>query len=71
VIPEARSVFAQELAEPLRLEVERARMQLESLSMGDAASKAEAEMLERYCVLIEGWDIVVDGIGFLAVNVRA
>ena len=26
---------------------------------------------ERYCVLIEGWDIVVDGIGFLAVNVRA
>jgi ATP-dependent helicase HepA len=71
VIPEARSVFAQELAEPLRLEVERARMQLESLSMGDAASRAEAEMLERYCVLIEGWDIVVDGIGFLAVNVRA
>lgn len=71
VIPKARENFAQELAVPLRAEVERVRVQIHHLgAAGDAAAKAEAAILESYCAFIEGWEIIVDGIGFLAVNMR-
>ena len=36
----------------------------------DGTAQFEAAMLERYQALIESWDIVIDGVGFLAVNVR-
>jgi ATP-dependent helicase HepA len=71
IIPQARENFAQELAEPLQEEIERTRLHIDQLkTSGDAAGQVEAAMLERYCALIEGWEIVVDGIGFFAVNVR-
>lgn len=70
-IPTARQVFARELAEPLASERKRIGLQRRQLlEGGDAAGAAEADMLERYSALIDSWDIVVDGIGFLAVNVR-
>lgn len=71
VIPMARQTLAQELAEPISAEITRIVAQREQLlAAGDLSSIAEAAMLERYQALIESWDIVVDGIGFLAVNVR-
>ena len=71
MFPEVRRTFAQELADPLREEIERAKRHIEQLeTVGDAAAKAEAAMLERYCALIEDWEIAIDGIGFFAVNVR-
>lgn len=70
-IPDAREILAGELAEPIHAELERTRVHLRQLKLvGDAAAEAEALMLERYCALIEHWQIVIDGIGFLAVNVR-
>lgn len=70
-IPTVRQVFAKELAEPLASERERVALQRRQLTEGgDAAGAAEADMLERYSALIDSWDIVVDAIGFLAVNVR-
>lgn len=71
VIPDVRRILAQELSEPLGMEITRTiahRRQL--LADNDAAAKAEAAMLERYQALIEGWDIVIDSLGFLALNVR-
>jgi len=70
-IPAARQVFARELAEPLASERKRIELQRRQLiEGGDAAGAAEADMLERYAALIDSWDVVLDGIGFLAVNVR-
>lgn len=72
VIPLARETLAQELAEPLGAEVARVIAQRQQLlAVGDAAAHAEEATLERYQALIESWDIVIDGIGFLAVNVRS
>lgn len=71
VIPLARQTLAAELAEPLGAEVARVIAQRQQLSAaGDPTAAAEAAMLERYQALIESWDIVIDGIGFLAVNMR-
>ncbi|AFL49030.1 ATP-dependent helicase HepA [Sinorhizobium fredii] len=71
LIPAARGVFAKALAEPLASERERIAFQRHQLIKGsDAAGAAEAVMLERYSALIDSWDVVIDGIGFLAVNVR-
>lgn len=71
-IPNARELFAEELAVPVQEELDRAHLHLRQLNIvGDAASASEARMLERYCALIEQWEIVVDGIGFLAVNIRS
>jgi ATP-dependent helicase HepA len=70
-IPEAHNSFAGELADPLAAEVARVgahRRQL--LNAGDPAALAEADMLDRYRSFIGSWDIVIDGIGFLAVNAR-
>jgi ATP-dependent helicase HepA len=71
VIPKARQTLAKELAEPLDAEIQRLtshRQQL--LKAGDGTAVAEAAMLDRYRVMLESWDVVLDGIGFLAVNVR-
>lgn len=71
LIPAARQVFARALAEPLACERERIALQQSQLSKGaDSAGAAEAAMLERYSALIDSWDVVLDGVGFLAVNVR-
>lgn len=71
IIPAVRQVFAKALAEPLASERERIALQRRQLIEGaDAAGAAEAVVLERYSTLIDSWDVVLDGIGFLAVNVR-
>lgn len=71
VIPVARQTLSEELADPLGAEVARIIAQRQQLlATGDSTALAEAAMLERYQALIESWDIVIDCIGFLAVNVR-
>ena len=71
ILPEARKAFAAELAEPLaaeRVRIETSRRLLRDA--GGSTALAEAEMLDRYLSLIEGWDLILDGVGFLAVNLR-
>ncbi len=71
-VPSARAVFAAELAEPIASELARLSDQQASLlRAGDPTSAEEAEMLGRYAALLESWDVVIDAIGFLAVNPRA
>jgi ATP-dependent helicase HepA len=71
-IPLARQTLAQELVEPLGAEIARVIAQRQQLlAAGDPTAITEAAMLERYQALLESWDIVIDGIGFLAVNVRS
>lgn len=71
-IPMARRAFEGQLAAPLSAERERLELHRRRLiEAGDAASIAEAEILDRYSALIESWDIVIDGVGFLAVNPRS
>jgi ATP-dependent helicase HepA len=71
VVPLARATLAAELADPLGAEIDRVTAQRQQLlTAGDATALSEAAMLERYQALIESWDIVIDGVGFLAVNVR-
>lgn len=68
-IPLARQEFAAELAVPLMAELERVsihRRQL--LDAADPTSMAEAQMLEGYAALIGSWDIIIDGLGFFALN---
>lgn len=70
-IPLARQTLAQELAEPLGLEITRVIAQRQQLiAAGDPTAIAEAAMLERYQSLLESWDIAIDGIGFLSTSVR-
>ena len=72
VIPDTRLAFANELAEPLASERERITFQRRQLIEGaDAAGETEVAMIENYLALIESWDVVLDGVGFLAVNARA
>lgn len=71
-VPVARAAFAAELAAPIDAELTRLTDHRRSLlATGDPTSMAEAEMLDRYAALIASWDIVIDGIGFLALNPRA
>ncbi|KPF74091.1 hypothetical protein IP68_13750 [Blastomonas sp. AAP25] len=71
LIPMARQTLAQDLAEPIGAEIARIVAQRDQLlAAADPSSIAEATMLEQYQALIESWDIVIDGIGFLAVNIR-
>lgn len=70
-LPAARKTFSQELTGPIQAEVSRIDTQIKLLMLvGDAASVVEAAMLQRYRTLLESWDVVIDGIGFLAVNAR-
>lgn len=71
VLTEQRDRFATELAEPLQSEIERVASQRDQLAATNSgAAAAEAEMLDNYIDLISGWDVVLDGIGFFAVNAR-
>lgn len=71
VIPKARQALARELADPIGAEIERITSHRRQLLEADnATAVTEAAMLEQYRALIESWDVVLDGIGFLAVNVR-
>jgi ATP-dependent helicase HepA len=68
-VASARLAFAAELAAPLAAEMERLSVHRRQLvEAGDPTSLSEAQMLERYAALIGSWDIVIDGLGFLAVN---
>jgi ATP-dependent helicase HepA len=70
-VPRARTVFAADLAAPIATELARLDDHRRALlEAGDPTSTAEAEMLDRYAALIESWDIVIDGVGFLALNPR-
>ncbi len=72
LIPAAKMTFAKALSEPLSLENERIDRQRSHLqSVPGSAAASEAAMLERYSDYIQNWEVVIDGLGFLALNAAA
>ncbi|MBY3235263.1 hypothetical protein HFO17_12020 [Rhizobium laguerreae] len=69
LIPAAKQNFAKALAEPLAAEYERIDVQRSHLKRLPASAAASEEaMLDRYSQFISNWEVVVDGLGFLALN---
>lgn len=71
-LSEAREVFAAELDEAVAHEVQRVKEHCRFLEQraGDGVD-AERDELARYVKVLQEWDLVIDGIGFLAINPRA
>ena len=71
-LQDARAVFAAELDEAVAHEVQRVEEHCRFLAQrgGDEAA-TELEELARYAAVLQGWNLVIDGIGFLAINPRA
>lgn len=66
---DARQDFAIDLDEPVAHELRRVEEHRKFLaSRVGASAEGEREGLAHYAMVLQNWDIVVDGVGFLAVN---
>src|SRR5262249_24765923 len=65
----AHELFANQLTEPLRQELEYAAELEASMDVTrDPEAKETAERLRRFRDVLRNWDVVLDGVGFLSVN---
>ena len=68
---EARAVFAAELDEAVAHEADRIEEHRRFLEQrGGEGVNAELKELSIYAGVLKGWDLVIDGLGFLAINPR-
>lgn len=71
-LAEAREVFAAELDEVVALEVRRVEEHRRFLEQrGGDGVDTELKELASYAAVLQSWDLVIDGLGFLAINPRS